>query len=403
MRGTIHLVTARDCLALRPAHAVLLDRARRALRRRRLAGADSAGRCRRRSRCWPSSRAPAPSSARCCAALARARPAPSPTRADLARARPGAAARRCGAQSGQATWATTEAWLGGRSPATRRSTTWSCATSPPSARPPSRTSRTWCGLTRLREVFERLARAPHLPRRARPRPLDLPDAPLPDPDTPAPPRFLPEYDNLLLSHADRTRVFPGLGPGGPLPRGGTKGALLMDGFYRAFWSLRVEDGSCRRSTIGGFKRQDSDPRDVVEQVEAGGHRACPGAAGAGSAQRRRRDTRRCPESPGAAARPGRRSTSDQSSPGSSERISGCAAGVVVRRGVAVGRVVAAAHVAALEADAQVQPLRPGGQAVLAALDRLGQLESVGRVSRWVQGGIGCLEVVAVPDGFFPGL
>lgn len=99
--------------------------------------------------------------------------------------------------------------------------------------------RAWSGLTGLGPVVERLRPELATFRDDRGRELfDLPDAPRPDPDVPAPPRFLPEYDNVLLGHGDRSRIIPA-GRSIPLPpgNGATMGTFLLDGLYAGLWRI----------------------------------------------------------------------------------------------------------------------------------------------------------------------
>ncbi|MEU9241700.1 winged helix DNA-binding domain-containing protein [Streptomyces sp. NPDC048385] len=147
-------------------------------------------------------------------------------------------------RSGQVALTTAEHWLGRRAepapaPGTSGATDaavlrYLAAFGPASVKD----MQTWAGLTRLRAAFERL----------RPRLLtfrdengaelfDLSDAPRPDPDTPAPPRFLPEFDNLLLSHADRTRVVPPEYRGRAWQGNQAFPTLLVDGFLAGVWKL----------------------------------------------------------------------------------------------------------------------------------------------------------------------
>lgn len=116
---------------------------------------------------------------------------------------------------------------------------------------------TWAGLTRLREVFERLRPSLTVFRDENGAELfDLPDAPRPGPDTPAPPRFLPEFDNLLLSHADRSRVVPADLKGRTWRGNQAYRTLLVDGFVSGLWKL--EEGVLVVEPFGRLTRAQRD-------------------------------------------------------------------------------------------------------------------------------------------------
>ncbi len=68
--------------------------------------------------------------------------------------------------------------------------------------------------------------------------FDVPDAPLPSADTPAPVRFLPEYDNLLLAHNDRTRIIPDAYRRRVfLSAARVRATFLVDGFVAGAWTV----------------------------------------------------------------------------------------------------------------------------------------------------------------------
>jgi hypothetical protein len=273
MRATIHLVSARDCLAFHPITQPVLARTFTSPWRRGLAGAD----VREVAAAGLELLAEQPRTrAELSKLLAPRWPAADPK--SLAHAVTFNAAlvqippRGLWGATGQATWAPAETWLSREldpnASADAMVLRYLAAFGPASVAD----VRTWSGLTGLREVIERLRpdlRTFHDERGKEL--LDVPESPLPDPDTPAPPRFLPEYDNLVLSHADRSRMFNGLGPGAPFPRGRALGALLVDGFYRANWVLTEENGVATL-TIDRFARQPSDHSDTVDEIADEGAR-----------------------------------------------------------------------------------------------------------------------------------
>jgi hypothetical protein len=250
MRGTVHLVTVRDALLLRSLMQVVIERGHNGAFGRRMGGADLGDleravreeldgevlQARELGR-----RLVARGVGDDVEAIGNATRVYVP----LVQVPP----RGVWGKSGQAKYATLEAWTG-RSLEPNSSIDevvlrYLAAFGPASVMD----MQNWSGLTKLRDAFERL----------RPRLLtfrddagrelfDLPDAPRPDPGVPAPVRFLGEYDNVLLGHADRSRIIP---PDFPwremLAPGRFVNNLLVDGMLRGTWWIE-RDGK-RSATL----------------------------------------------------------------------------------------------------------------------------------------------------------
>jgi hypothetical protein len=103
-------------------------------------------------------------------------------------------------------------------------------------------AQTWCGLPTTGEALERLRPGLRVFTDDKGRELfDLPEAPRPDEDAPAPARFLPEFDSLVLAHADRRRVIADAHrPMLTTKNLRVRAVFLWDGFARGIWETEYK-------------------------------------------------------------------------------------------------------------------------------------------------------------------
>jgi hypothetical protein len=104
----------------------------------------------------------------------------------------------------------------------------------------------WSGLPRLHDAVKALRAELCVYRDERGNELfDVPGSPLPA-DVAAPPRFLPEFDNLLLAHADRHRIISDAFRSSVfLTVGRVRATFLVDGFVAGTWRIEKAQNVAR--------------------------------------------------------------------------------------------------------------------------------------------------------------
>lgn len=279
MRGTIHLVSARDCLPLRRMVQPVIERGMRGAFGRQLAGVDPAALA-------AAGRSLVEAEAMTFSQLGRALAASWPGHPPAALAQGVRALvplvqvppRAVWGQAGLSLHTSAEYWLGQR-----------CPPGGPAhpAHPPSRAElaqlvtrylgafgpatvrdvQAWSGLTGLKAVLEQLRPSLVTFRAERGAELfDLPTAPRPGGDVPAPVRLVAEFDNLVLSHAERSRVIsPEVTRRLYTVNGVIPGSVLIDGFVAGMWRLdRGRDAATVTIELFGQARE----RDALEAEAA---------------------------------------------------------------------------------------------------------------------------------------
>jgi hypothetical protein len=241
MRATLHLTTAEDYLLLRPAIQPALDRSLRSIAGKRLQGLDL-------DRLVSAAREMVEEGPRTSKELQERLLEMEPDRdpsalAYLVRMRlPLVQMPPAGTwgKGGSPRFALPEPWLGARLADPGESLRalvfrYLAAFGPADAKD----FQAWSGLTGAKALLQELR--PELVEfrdEAGNELFDLPEAPLPPADTPAPSRFVPEYDNLVLSHADRRRVIAdGDRKAVFLSAARVRATILLDGFVAGAWRI----------------------------------------------------------------------------------------------------------------------------------------------------------------------
>ena len=101
---------------------------------------------------------------------------------------------------------------------------------------------TWSGLPKAKPLFDQLELEEFTDESGKTL-YDVPAGPRPDPDTPAPVRFLPEFDNLLLAHAKRERIIADEHRSAVYTKNlRVKSTYLVDGLVAGLWTAEKKRG-----------------------------------------------------------------------------------------------------------------------------------------------------------------